>query len=156
MILINPFVLGSGAPPPSEAHRYWRVNSLSVTDSSFFEISELQLLSGGTVVSESKTYSSSVAPDGLSLSNLFDGSTSTRCYWAVATAEGAGFYIQIDLGSAIVVDGVRQAGYDTPGRHMDAFTLQYSDDASAWTTLATKTGLTYPGNNTLSSTYTVP
>jgi hypothetical protein len=51
---------------------------------------------------------------------------------------------------------VKQAGYDTSGRHMINFTLQNSDDGSSWTTYSTKTGLAYPGNNTLSATYTVP
>lgn len=155
MILLNPFVLGSGGGG-SAAHRYWRFINLDVLDATFFEISELQLLVDATVVSEGKTYASSVAPDGLVIGNLFDGNTSTRCYWTITHAEDPGFYISIDLGSDMEVNGVKQAGFDDSARYMQGFTLQYSDDNANWTTATTKSGLTYPGNNTLSSTYSVP
>lgn len=139
------------------SHRYWRFVSI-VSDFFFFEIAEIQLLTGATVVSEGKTYSAFSGPSSGSpaLTALFDGDLSTRCYWTGVLYSDPAFYIQIDLGSAMAVDGVKQAGFDTSGRHMVDFTLQYSDDASSWTTLATKTGLAYPGNNTLSSTYAVP
>ena len=155
MILINPYAHGGGAPPPSTTHRYWQFIDLLVTEAGFFEVAEIQLLTGSTVVSEGKTYSSFSAPT-LALGNLFDGSTATRCYWTKTQIETSGFYIRIDLGTAMDVDGVKQAGFDDSARYMNGFTLQYSDDGTAWTTYATKTGLTYPGNNTLSSTYSVP
>jgi hypothetical protein len=39
---------------------------------------------------------------------------------------------------------------------MQGFTLQWSDDDSTWTTLGSKSGLSYPGNNTLSGLYSFP
>jgi len=159
MMLIAPdmlFPAAGGGGSGAGSHRYWRFVNLSVTDATFFEVAELQLLDGVTVVSGGKTYSSQVAPDGLALSNLFDGNLSTRCWWTKTHIEDTGFYIQIDLGSSMLVDGVKQAGFDDSARYMNGFTLQSSDDGSTWLTATTKTGLSYPGNSTLSSTYSVP
>lgn len=38
-------------------------------------------------------------------------------------------------------------------RYMESFTLQYSDDGATFFTYGSQKGLTYPGNNTLSSEY---
>jgi hypothetical protein len=158
VILLNPFVLGSGGGGGGiGAHRYWRIVNVTVPASDFLEIAEVQLLTGVTVVSEGKTYASNPVPDSVgALSLLFDGDLSTRVYWTAAHAEDPSFYLSVDLGSDTAVDGVKQAGFDNNSRYMDGFTLQYSDDNSSWTTATTKSGLTYPGNNTLSATYSIP
>jgi hypothetical protein len=127
--------------------RYWRVNGITVTGVNL-EISELQFFDSSTQVTG--TLASSSAPT-LALTNLSDGSLSTRCYWAAATANNAAFWISIDLGSAKLVTGVKQGGFDTNNRHMSAFTLQKSKDNSSWTTVGSVSGLAYPGNNTLSA-----
>lgn len=155
MMLLNPYALATGGGGAVSA-RYWQITGIAVIDAGFFEVSEIQLLTGTTVVSEGKTYSSQVPPDGFTIGSLFDGNTTTRCYWTATHAEDPAFYIRVDLGTAMAVDGVKQGGYDTADRYMTDFTLQYSNDASSWTTLGSKTGLAYPGNNTLSSTYTFP
>jgi hypothetical protein len=41
-------------------------------------------------------------------------------------------------------------------RHMSAFTLQYSTNDTTWTTLGSKSGLSYPGPTELSSLYSFP
>ncbi len=155
MMLVNPYMVQPAAGGGGANHRFWRFTGIS--SGSLLEISEIQLLVGATVVSEGKTYSSFTPPEtGFALANLFDGSLSTRCYWFSAGYSDPSFYIKIDLGSAMAVDGVKQAGFDTSDRYMTAFTLEYSDDNSTWTTAATKSGLAYPGNNTLSTVYSVP
>jgi len=97
----------------------------------------------------------STAPTN-SLDFLTDNDTATRCYWDASTAEDSAFWIQYQFGTAQAVDGVKQAGFDTSDRYMAGFTLQWSDNGSTWTTLGSKSGLSYPGNNTLSSLYTIP
>lgn len=139
----------------SESHRYWRFTSLTVPGD-YLEISELQLLVGASVYSAgvTPTFSDSAGGDGAGA--LTDGLLNTRNFWTQAVAQGGGFYIQFDLGVARGVNGVKQGGFDTSTRYMSGFSLQYSDDASSWTTLGSKSGLTYPGNNTLSSVYSFP
>jgi hypothetical protein len=132
--------------PPISA-RYWRISSVSVPGS-FLEISELQFFKDTT--QRTGTLTSSSAPT-LALSNLNDGSLSTRCYWTSSVAENAAFWVQIDLSTAQSVNGIKQGGFDNNTRYMDAVTLQYSSDGSSWTAYGSASGLSYPGNNTLSS-----
>lgn len=148
--LLDPyrFEVAGGGGPPGTAHRYWRFNGILVSGS-LLEISELQPHSGG--VSTIPVFTSSDAPSGGALSLLIDGSLSTRVYWTEATAEAGGFYLKWDFGAPRVIDSVKLGGYDTSNRYPTGFELQYSDDNSSWTTQATISGLTYPGNNTLSS-----
>lgn len=133
------------------AARYWRINAVTVPGT-FLELSELQFLSGSTVFSG--TFTSNVAPTN-PIARLSDGLLNASCYWTQAQAQDSGFYIQLDLGSSPgIVDGVKQGGFDTSTRTMTAFTLQYSSNGTDWTTKGSKSGLSYPGNNTLSTTYT--
>lgn len=138
------------------AHSYWRLMNITVPGGGFLEISELQLLEGTVVVSSGQTHSTSNTPSLGVVGDLFDGSTATRPFWSEAVAEASGFYIQVQFSTPRAITAVKQAGFDTSTRYMDGFTLQYSDDGSSWTTLGTKSGLTYPGNNTLSAAYTFP
>jgi hypothetical protein len=139
--------------PPATAHRYWRVNGFAVSGAQL-EISELVPHFGG--VSTQVQFTASDTPGGGgALSNLIDGSLSTRVYWADTVAEAGGFYLRWDFGAPRVIDGVRLGGYDTSDRYPTGFALEHSDDGSTWTTQATVSGLSYPGNNTLSSTIDV-
>lgn len=127
-------------------HRYWRVKNIVIPGGGYLEISEWQLFDGTTRVDAGATMSSSSAPDSGALSSLVDNNTGTRCYWAEATAEGAGFWIKWDLGTATEVNGTKFAGFDTSTRYPSAFTLEWSDDDSAWTSLGNVSGVAYPGN----------
>lgn len=155
--LISDRITAEFADRGDSPHRYWRVRGISVPGS-FLEISELQLLQEGVDVTAEASKSSSDAPSFGSLSLLFDGNLSSRCFWTNTIAEGAGFWIAFDFGDGEVrnVTGVKQGGYDTSDRYMDTFTLEHSDDGVSWTALGTKSGLAYPGNFTLSTEYTFP
>ncbi len=144
----------SGFMTPTAPHRYWRIKNLTVPGTDLLEISEIQFLEGGSDVTSGATKTSSDAPTG-SLANLFDGSLSTAPYWTDATAESATFWIKADFGagSARRIDGIKQGGLDNSSRYISAFTLEYSDDDTTWVSAGTKAGLSYPGNNTLSSEY---
>ena len=118
-------------------HRYWRLTELDIGSSGQLEISELQLLSNSVNVTSNATPSSSSAPDNGTLSQLVDGDTGTAPRWsALITERGQEFWIAFDFGANanVAINGVKQAGYDIADRHMAAFTLQYSDDSSTWTT----------------------
>lgn len=137
-------------------HRYWRIKDIQ-TGGGFLEISELRLFVGGDDVTAFASKTSSHVPTE-ALSNLFDGLLNTRCYWPEATVEGGSFWIEFDFGAnqERPVDGVKQGGFDTSSRYMHAFTLEYSDDGSTWFSAGSKSGLTYPGNYTLSGLYSFP
>jgi hypothetical protein len=138
------------------AHRYWRIKSINLPGGTHLEISEVRLFELGADVTASATKTSSDAPDFGALSELFDSNLTTRPFWVAATAEGAGFYLHFDFGSNVAVDGLKQGGFDTSNRYMESFGVEYSDDNVFWVPFASKSGLTYPGNNTLSSEYALP
>ncbi|MBI5922547.1 MAG: discoidin domain-containing protein [Betaproteobacteria bacterium] len=145
--------------PPPGFHTYWRIRGITVDNGSsdYLEISELQILEAGVNITSSATKTSSSAPSGGTLSMLFDNDTGSAPYWTAATAQNAAFWIKFNFNGALrKVSGVKQAGSNNSTRHIAAFSLQYSDDDSNWVTLGSRTGLSYPGNYTLSSEYPIP
>ncbi len=135
-----------------ESHRYWRVRRLYGL-TTFLEISEIQFWTDSARISGTMT--SSNAPDFGSLADENDNNLSTRCYWSATTAENTAFWVQLDCGVATVVAGVRLGGFDNSGRYpANIAALEWSDDASSWTSVGAALGLSYPGNNTLSSLIT--
>jgi hypothetical protein len=151
--LLNPFRFGGGGGG-GPGHRYWRAVNFLV-DGSFLEISELRLYESGSAIDGSVTLTASDAVDGGSLSNLNDTVLSTRAYWVAATAEAGGFYIEWDFGTNASPDALRIGGFDTTDRYPTDVDIEYSDDGSSWTLQQSFTGLTYPGNNTLSGSLTL-
>lgn len=139
---------GGGGGGSFGAHRYWRTTGFLVSGSTMAITEwEPQVSSVGA---NRITYTSSDTPTSGSLSALFDQNLTTRCYWDAAIAEAAGFWIKADFGAPVAIDEIRLGGFDTSNRYPSSFDLQYSDDNSSWTTQASASGLTYPGNNTLS------
>lgn len=138
---------------PSVAARYWRIVGLTTATSSPFEPSELQFLVDGVRQLPSAA-SSSNTPSG-PLSNLYNDTytAASSCQWTKAIAEAPGFFIRYDLGSAKLVNGVKQGFISVNTRFMTAFTLQYSIDDVVWNTVGSKSGLTYEGSEILSSLY---
>lgn len=130
------------------AHRYWRINTISVPDASYLEISEWHLYNGASRVDASATISASDTVAGGALANLQDNDTGTLAYWLSSVVEDPDFWIKWDFGTAQNVDGSKFAGHDTATRYPSGFTLQWSDDNSSWTTQNSVSGIAYPGNLT--------
>lgn len=137
---------------------YWRIRGITLgAGASYLEISELQVLQDGVNITSSATKTASTNPDVLgTLADLYDGSTATRPIWNAATATNASFWLKFVFATAKTLNGFKQAGYDTSSRYIAGFTMQYSSDNVNWLDFATKSGLTYPGNNTLSPLITLP
>lgn len=133
------------------AHRYWRVNAINIPGGGYLEIGEWNLYSGTTRVDASATISASHTPSLGAVTDLKDGNVSTRCFWSEATAEGADFWIKWDFGTAQAVDGSKFSGFDTSNRYPNAFTLQWSDNGTDWTTQGSASGIPYPGNLTFTA-----
>ncbi len=136
----------------SEA-RYFRMKSLDVAGGANFKISEARLYNNGSVVDSGATITSSSAPTSGSLANLQDTNLSTYAQWTAATAEGAGFWIKWDagVGNTMHVSEMRLGGGTSSTEYLNGFTLQMSHDNATWIDVKAVTGLSYPGNNTLSS-----
>jgi len=130
-------------------HRYWRLRATADCgngNENYCAIGTLQLRTsiGGSDVASGGTPSADSTLGGFPASNAFDGNNSTS--WI----SGSGAYphwIKYDFGAGNEKDIVECAvagrldssstwGYQSPRD----FTLDYSDDDSAWTTLFTVTG----------------
>jgi hypothetical protein len=136
----------------SASARYWRITNLSVSSSGYLEISEFGFWFGA--VQRTGTFTSATGPTSGVFGNMTDGNLSTRVYWPKSDITST-WWIRVDLGTAQVVNGVKQGGFDTANRTISALTLQYSNDGTSWTTLGSASGLSYPGDNTLSPLITV-
>lgn len=124
------------------AARYWRVKSLTgITDSSFFEISELELLSGEIIRTHSVVPSVSSSPAQGSLLSVTDGSTANNVYWTKAIAVDPAFWMQFDLGTPQVITHIKVAPENFVGRCFTGATLAWSDDGISFTDLPAFTGL---------------
>lgn len=147
--------VASGAAGGATAHLYWRIYNTHVPSSSVLEISELRIYTDAVLADTAATKSSSAAPNFSTIDKLYDDSLATRCYWNAGVVVPGSFWFKWTFASAVVINGLAQGGFDTSSRYLDQFDLQWSDDDSAWTTQSVKTGLSYPGNFTLSSIYDV-
>lgn len=142
-------MLAAEAPPAGGTHRYWKITGITIGGNSYLEVSQIELYEADQLSTNAGvTLSSSDAPTE-SLNNLKDLNLNTRCYWAEAVAEGAGFYIQFDfgVGNEKQVVYLRQARFDNALRFMTSLSLSYSDNGSDWTLQSSKTGLTNAPTN---------
>lgn len=155
-------VSGTGTPKVPvflpAPHRYFYIDNIDVHPSgSHFEISEIRLFDEtNTDITALFTISTTVAADVLGpYTNIFDNNLTTRAIWSVSAAESMRLKFDAGVGVTKRVMGVKQGGFDTNTRFMVGFRLNYSDDDVTRTPIQTLSGLTYPGNNTLSSLYTI-
>lgn len=149
----DPYIFKCTAGSTSAARRYWRATSLTFGSGSTLEISELQLHSDAGNENANATKTSSISPSPGALSNLFDGSLSTSAYW---TSFSGSQSIKWDFGGTDkLITGIKIGAYDTASRYPSGITVQSSPDDTNWTTIATISGLSYPGNNTLSALLSV-
>lgn len=123
------------------AHRYWRINiTQKGSDATFCNIAEVQLRAsiGGADETGSGTASASSTQSGFPAFNAVDNSNSTM--WAFNTAAPASWKYDFGAGNdkdivELAIISGPSAGYQCP----TTFSLDYSDDDSAWTTLFTIT-----------------
>lgn len=146
------FALPSARVSGAVAYRYWRLTGFTIADQ-FFEISEVQFFSGATRVNVVMTSSS--APQFASVGDLNDQNLTTRCYWDSGFVSFSTLWIAGDCGSPVVVNSIRLGGYSVANRYPSALSVEYSPDNINWTQKAAVSGLSYPGNFTLSASIPV-
>lgn len=143
----DPYIFKCTAGSTAAARRYWRVTTMDFSSGSTLEISELQLHSESGNENANATITCSISPSVGSLPALFDESLSTAPYWTSIT----GGIFKWDFGSDMAITGLKLGAYDNSARYPVSLIVQSSPDDSDWTTIATISGLTYPGNNTYSA-----
>lgn len=122
------------------SHRYWRF-SITGSNWSVTAVGEVQFFdSSGTLITVSSASASSTYP-GYPASNAIDGNPAT--FWnSGGNPNTAAETLTCDLGSAQDVASVMIWGrQDLPAQSPTKFTVQWSDDNSAWTDA---TGLLQP------------
>lgn len=110
--------------------------ALSFTGSGYFDLPRLADVKAVT----DSTHFASSGSDGPG-SNVFDGSNTS--YWT--TAAVASGWVRREYANRIVLSGtysIRRRD-DIPNRNPTAWTLRGSNDASTWTTLDTRSGITW-------------
>jgi hypothetical protein len=153
-------------PVPVTGHRYWSISGVTTGGGGTgnLELSEFNVFESGSPVGASAAVIDNARhannqPSYIgSIANWTDGNLSNRYGWFAADAQQASWRYRFDFGTGVYkeITGVKQGGYDTASNFAAAFSLSYSDDGLNWTVFGSKSGLTYPGNNTLSSEYTFP
>ncbi len=127
------------------AHRYWRMN-ITATVSGHSGVNEFEWRStaGGVDRTGSGTAATNSTFSGFPASDAFDNNNSTS--WATS-GSALPHWISYDFGAGNAWDIVEISILPRPGsldQGPTTFQWQYSDDNSAWTTVVTKTGLTWP------------
>lgn len=137
-------------PATAAGFRYWRINVTAPTSS--VSISELKIVeSTGSLTSLVGKTVTVVTGDFTTypIANINDGVAETSNATNIANSGASAFSVYVDLGAAynvtafdIAPQGFSTFVFNTP----TAFQVQASNDASAWTTKATFTGITatYP------------
>ena len=121
------------------AHSYWRIN-ITATGGGFatarsikmYDAGGSSLCSGGTATASSHNDAGQDAP------SAFDSSDATEWYSLSATS-----WIRYQFASPVDVATVWYMWGENPNEGPTAFTVQYSDDGSSWTTAASFSGVSW-------------
>lgn len=144
---------GSGLSGGAFAHRYWRIDQIvNIGSTGILEIGELRLFQDSTDISTSATWTYTLT-DAISAipDTYYDGNNTTRHGW-VSSDAAALFTKQLFFdfgGSPLVLNGIKNAGYDNSNRSIKTCRLSFSNDSSSYTVVGTCANQTYPGNFTL-------
>lgn len=139
--------------------RYWRIINITFNNSSSLEITELQLHSSSGNENPNASKSCSVNSSNGTPYRLWDNLLTTQEYWnniidgKIGSTE---LIFKWDFATPKEIIGIKIGGYDNSNRYPSNFVVECSDDNSNWTTVTSITGLTYPGNFTLSSLIPLP
>jgi hypothetical protein len=130
------------------SHRYWRVYGMRMPDGTDGnETSELQLYEGATRRDSGITWGASGFTLGTP-ANLNDNSASTKpTFDTVANVMDDASYLEIDLGAARAIDGVKIAPDNRDWRVLFGLFLYGSDDNATFKPWAAVRNPAYPANN---------
>lgn len=119
------------------AHVYWRLNVSAINGGANLSVAELGLYVAGGASSAATggTPSASTSNGAQTADKAFDANTST--YWQATTTSGQ---LQYQFASAVDITSYQVSARNDanqPTLAPKTWTLQYSDDGSAWTTVDT-------------------
>ena len=127
--------------------RYWRLIGIETAQSGDLELTEIGLYNGASRVDGSATITCSHVPVSGSLSSLLDGSAAVACRFAAADVRSAGFYLQVDLGAAALVDGIAFSSSASEARFIGRATVLQLDGSGVWTAETQFARVKFPGAN---------
>lgn len=142
---MNIFIETDAGGGSGGTHRYWRVDSFVTPNGGIFDISEIQLFDAGSRVDASATVSVSPTPGLGTAPDVNDGNLSTRFGWFSPFGQ-----VDYDFGAPQTVTAIKVGGFNNSTYYPSDLVVSYSDDGVSYTTQASISGLTFPGNNTLS------
>jgi F5/8 type C domain-containing protein len=132
------------------AHRYWRINISAAVSGSVHQIAEIEMrtAAGGADQCSGGTVSASNSTAGFPVANVVDDLGTTSWHRSAATA-----WVKYDFGAGNDKDIVEVAitAWTDTNRAPKNFTVEWSDDNSAWTAAMTLSNITtwYPGERKL-------
>lgn len=139
------------------AHRYWRlVITANAGDADFLAISELEMraTAGGADQCNGGTPSASSINTGAEADKAFDNNATTR--WSTGPAGVTTGTLAYDFGSAVTVAEYTIQSHPTlPARSPKDFTLQWSDNGTAWTVADSRAATAWTTGGQI-RTFTVP
>ena len=131
------------------AHRYWRAVGIVSYAGGDLELSEFQLLSAGVRVDGPATLTASAAPTVGAVADLKDDATTSVARWAAADVPTLVFSWDFGGGGDVDVMDIRLGSSTSAARFLLSATIQWSDDALAWTTSKVVSSAAWPGPSTL-------
>ena len=138
------------------AHRYWRLTGFSVKAGGSLALSEVMFYLAGVRVGVDVVPSCDFAPLIGTLAALSDDSTLIEVAWPPAVHSVSGFALVWDLsGTGTDIDGMRLGSGTSEDTFPYQVTLQWSDDALAWTTQSVVSAIAPPGQSSLTTLTTV-
>ena len=145
MLLCRPLAIDPSPPPPSAAHRYWRVQIDANYNSTYLSIAEIEMaetIGGGDLTTSAQAISGGDRGATFATAQAFDNNATTA--WSILRSAGsAALWIGQDfgVGNAVEIKQVKLTARPdfTTGHsnalHMPAkWRLQYSDNGMTWTT----------------------
>ncbi|MBT2304707.1 hypothetical protein J7E70_30265 [Variovorax paradoxus] len=130
-------------------HQFWRATGFSTYAGGALELTEFQLLSGGSRVDGLATLTSSTPPTSGSIADLKDGSTATPARWAADVVSALVLSWDFGSGGDVDVTDIRLGSSVSALEFLLSATVQWSDDGVAWTTSKVVYSAAWPGASSL-------
>lgn len=134
---------GTGSGPavlvqfPVQVARYLKITQTG-TSTSWWSVAELNVYGEQENSRTGWTATASSTESGGSTANALDGNSATR--WSSGAGQAAGQWFQVDMGTPTWVNHVVMDSGPNTGDYARGYTVQVSNDASTWQTVANGEG----------------
>ena len=145
MLMLNNFSGFGVAPAAGGGHTYWRITFTGSLSGTYMEISEAQMIAGGTDQTSGQTFTSSTVVGG-ALANVFDDSAANAITLQLSDSP---CHVTVQFSSPQAITSMTMTARNPAGSYPPTGgLLQYSDDGSAFYTVHTYSGLSWTNGET--------